>query len=323
MAETGGKGGPALGLGCANLANMAAGGGGRRSVRLVEWAIDHGIDFFDTADAYGDGASERVIGKAIRGRRDAVTVATKAGFLFTERGRLEAAARRVLRPVAGLVKSGLSRAAERVHGPAYVEKDFSLGHLRGALDQSLCRLDTDYIDVYQMHEPEGGPTDELLEWAASAVQSGKVRRFGVSVEQPADAAAWLEHDLISSVQTPYGITNLGGARLLPSLRNSERLVIVRGVLGAGVLDDRLTADEVRARTSNWELVEGLRALADEVGVSVVQLAVWFVRRRADIDRYLVGISSIAHAEEIVAAGHNPLPGTDVLGALDRLVSGSG
>jgi aryl-alcohol dehydrogenase-like predicted oxidoreductase len=82
-----------LGLGCARLGSIAAGSGRRSSIRLVHEAVDHGIAWFDTADAYTGGTSESLLGAALRRRRGDVQIATKAGFVFTDRGPVARAAR--------------------------------------------------------------------------------------------------------------------------------------------------------------------------------------------------------------------------------------
>src|SRR5579859_7757969 len=136
-----------FGLGCVNLGSV----GGRRGARLVHQALDLGVRFFDTADAYGAGASERVIGAALRGRRDRAFVATKAGYVFKERTALEHAARRLasaaIRPVGRLTRRGSSATSLLAGSSGYASQDFSARHLRTALEASLRRLDTDYIDL--------------------------------------------------------------------------------------------------------------------------------------------------------------------------------
>src|SRR5579859_5922908 len=121
-----------FGLGCVNLGSMR----GRSGFRLVHQALDLGVRFFDTADAYGAGASERVIGAALRGRRDQAFVATKAGYVFRERTAPEHAARRLAGPMirrVGRWTRQRSATSPPAGSPGYASQDFSARHLRTAL----------------------------------------------------------------------------------------------------------------------------------------------------------------------------------------------
>lgn len=309
-----------LGFGCANLGSMGAGAGGRRSVELVQHAFDAGITFFDTADAYGDGSSEQVLGRAFRHRPDGLTIATKGGYVFRERPWYERVTRRGLRPVMRHIRPAMSRVAETARGPAYVDQDFSVAHLDSGLDASLRRLDTDRIDLYQLHEPGSVDTDGVLEWAARVTAAGKIGLFGVSVGRHEDAATWLRHPIVTSVQLPFGVLDHeAGDEVIPAAMASARTVIVRGILGSGVLDERLSTDEIRQRTDRWESVVGLRSFARTIGVDTIQLAVWFVRARRDVSTMLVGMSSAQHVDDIVAASGTPLPGPEIFTAIDDIV----
>ena len=116
-----------FGLGCVTL-----GGQGRAGVRLVQRALYLGVRFFDTADAYGAGTSERTLGRALRGRRESVTVATKVGYVFRERSSAESYARGLVRPLARPASSRSPRGP--IGRNAYATQDFSPGYLRMALE---------------------------------------------------------------------------------------------------------------------------------------------------------------------------------------------
>jgi len=145
-----------IGFGAWQLANPLWGGPDEaESERLVHAALAAGINFFDTAPGYGDGASERVLGRALRGRRDAATIATKFGH------------------------TGVG------------EKDFSVTRLRPALEESLRRLATDRVDVLLLHNPppsllDGQQAPELFAELAALQQEGKVRAYGASVDWSAE-----------------------------------------------------------------------------------------------------------------------------------------
>src|SRR5215204_1923491 len=123
-----------LGFGCVNLGTVSGGRSWRADVRLVQEAVDRGVLVFDTADAYGNGASERIIGRALGPRRDRVQLATKGGYLFRERSRPEVAARQVVKAV----RDRLRPPAEPAFGAGSTDaaQDLTAGHLRSALEAS-------------------------------------------------------------------------------------------------------------------------------------------------------------------------------------------
>ncbi|MGC8627111.1 MAG: aldo/keto reductase, partial [Acidimicrobiales bacterium] len=132
-----------VGLGCNNFGGRVD---GKSSVEVVRAAIDAGVTLFDTADIYGGTQSEEVLGKALRRRRSEVIIATKFGMAIDEQ--------------------------RRGARPAYIKK---------ALEDSLRRLKTDYIDLYQLHQPDPAtPISETLAALSSAVEEGKVREIGCS-----------------------------------------------------------------------------------------------------------------------------------------------
>lgn len=310
-----------LGFGCANLASMAAGAGGRASVHLVQHAFDRGITFFDTADAYGDGMSERVLGRAFRRRPHEVTIGTKAGYRFEERPLYERAIRLALRPVMRhRANPSMSRLAESARGPAYVEQDFSIAHLTTALENSLRRLGRERIDLYQLHEPTDVDADAVLAWAAGAIETGKIDKFGVSVGEIDAVGKWLGHSVVTSVQLPFGLLEQrAGEHLIGDIHGAGSTVIARGVLGSGLLSDRLSIEDLKARTDRWQSIEALRTFAASLGVDTVQLAFWYVRARTEVSTFLVGMSSTGHVDSAADASRTPLPSPDVLDTIESIV----
>src|SRR4051812_7379479 len=179
----------AIGVGCSRIGGVFSAGSSRRDeLDLLRGAIDAGINFLDTADLYSQGQSEILVGKAIKGRRDQVVVATKGGYVVPSSSQLLSRAKPLLRPVVRTLK--IKKPAAGGPGPAPVMvQDFSPHYLRGAVEASLRRLHTDYIDVYQLHSPpravvEAGDFVPVLEELQA---QGKIRHFGIGADD-ADAA---------------------------------------------------------------------------------------------------------------------------------------
>ena len=231
-----------LGFGCVNLGTVSGGRSWRADVRLVQEAVDRGVLVFDTADAYGNGASERIIGRALGPRRDRVELATKGGYLFRERSRPEVAARQVVevgaRPAASADRGGVRHRIAPTHA-----QDLSAGHLRTALEASLRRLQTDHVDVYQLHGPRH-VRPELVDELQDLVTTGKVGRFGVGAESLDSAASWSSVPGIDVVQMPVGVLDPEAVDVVADVGRPRR----RG-LGAGrVRRGRADAAASRTRT---------------------------------------------------------------------------
>jgi D-threo-aldose 1-dehydrogenase len=254
------------------------------------------VTFFDTADAYGAGTSERVLGRALRGHRATVTIATKGGYRFRERGPVRARVRSSGAAVVRRLRPARPGAEPATRPSGYAEQDFSVDALTSALEGSLRRLRTERVDLYQLHGPRNVDVDAVAEWAARMVADGKIGALGIGAEDLDQARAWLQCAAVSSVQVPFGLLDPeAGPDVIPAAHRSGRLVIVRGVFGAGLLGGGADAGEANAH--KVPLIDALRSLAAEAGTSMAALAVGFVRSRPDVDVILVGTTSAAHLGE--------------------------
>jgi aryl-alcohol dehydrogenase-like predicted oxidoreductase len=144
------------------------------SVRAIRRALEIGVTFFDTADVYGCGRSERVLGRALKGRREEAVVATKFGLLFDEEARTGSGA------------------------------DVSPAYIRKACEASLRRLGTDYIDLYQLHAgvEDAAGAHRIIEVLEGLVTEGKIRAYGASVDTPALARTFAEGPHCIAIQHP-------------------------------------------------------------------------------------------------------------------------
>lgn len=166
-----------LGFGCAPVASRAGGGISERAIRL---ALDRGVTFFDTADMYGLGGSERTLGRVLRGRRDRVVIATKCGYTFS--GRLKAVqwVKPLLRPLVTRLKGVKSAAAGVMMSQR--SQNFDPAYIESCVHASLSRLGTDFIDLFFLHDPPMSVVErgEALAKLRDLRQAGKIRFIGVS-----------------------------------------------------------------------------------------------------------------------------------------------
>ncbi len=294
-----------FGFGCVRLGSASAGGSWRAHVRLVERAIDEGITTFDTADAYGSGVSERIVGKAVHRRRAEVQIATKSGYLFTERSLAGQSAARAARSVAQHARrqrpgSDAGSSGGGTGSASYERQDFSPGYLRKAIESSLRRLDTDYIDVLQLHGPRQvvpGIIDEVDQLKAA----GKIRRFGVGAESLASAKAWLQVAGVDTLQVPFGVLDPQAAtEIFPLAVELGVDVWVRGVLGGGLLSLADAGNERVRSDDKFPLIQDLAMIARRADVSVSRLAVDFVRSFPEVSTVLIGIQSDRHLDDNLA-----------------------
>jgi aryl-alcohol dehydrogenase-like predicted oxidoreductase len=308
--------GPArLGLGCVNLGGM-----GRAGDRLVHHALDLGVRFFDTADAYGHGQSEVVLGRAVRVRRDEAVIATKGGYLFRERSPLAEAARRAARPGLRVARRLGNRGSfAQASGSNYLSKDFSPRYLRDALEGSLRRLRTDHVDLYQLHGPEAFH-DDVLALMSDLMAHGKIRRFGIGLESLGPAEAWLSTGGITDMQIPFGVLDPhAGEQIIPFAHESGVSVIARGVLAGGFVGRSPGGETSKLRAGQPELLKELEALASANATTSTQLALWYVLARGDVSTALVGTSSPTHLTDAVRYSRTE-PSRDVLDALRSIAT---
>jgi aryl-alcohol dehydrogenase-like predicted oxidoreductase len=258
------------------------------SINIVNKALDCGINVIDTANIYTGGKSEEIIGKAVKGRRDEVTIATKVGFGAVD----------------GPNQSGLSRK-----------------HILAQVDHSLKRLQTDFIDIYYMHrfDPET-PLEESLRTFDYLVRDGKVRYIACSnftAWQIAKASEICEnHDFekFVAVQPPYNLLQRGIEENIIPYCQQERLgILTYTPLMGGFLTGKYSKDtpppagsrfkynprlwERASRESNFAVLEQIENVADDVGIPVSKLAISWILKNPVITAPIVGASSVEQVEE--------------------------
>jgi aryl-alcohol dehydrogenase-like predicted oxidoreductase len=278
------------------------------SVRMIHTALDAGVNLVDTADVYSAGELEEIVGKALKGRRDDVVLATKFGLPM---------------------------------GSDPNRRGGSARWIRQAVEDSLRRLDTDHIDLYQMHRPDPRTDlDETLGTLSDLVRAGKIRAFGGSFFAPEEIveAQWTAerrgHHRFRTEQPPYSILTRGvEERVLPTAQRYGMGVLTFSPLNSGWLSGRadptashrnagigarvfdLSQPGVRAKA---DAVQKLTALAAEAGLPLAHLAIAFVRAHPAVTSVLIGPRRPEQLADLLAGADVELDG-DLLDRIDAIV----
>jgi aryl-alcohol dehydrogenase-like predicted oxidoreductase len=236
-----------LGIGCSRAGSISNPAPISEIKRTLSAALDLGVNVFDTANIYGGGESERMIGGVVKGRKDKVFVVTKIGFKFSESAKLARYMKFVLRP-AVRNSSTLQRALLRGRD-ASLSQDFSPAGLQTALEGSLQRLGMEPGGLL-LHDPSAETLrkDEVIDFLNRAKTQGKVRHFGASVNTLEALAAALEIDGLELLQTDMTL-----ARKIASLPNGEAVsngsvaLLIRQILRPpGMTQEQKTKSPKRA-----------------------------------------------------------------------------
>jgi aryl-alcohol dehydrogenase-like predicted oxidoreductase len=295
----------ALGFGCAYLGGTVRGISG---MRVLEEALDAGINFFDTADSYAQGASEELIGATFHGRRDKVVIATKAGYVFSRGATLGSRIKPLLRP---LIRSlpWVRRSLERAR-VSQRSQDFSPSYLEASIDRSLARLRTDYIDVFLLHSPPSGEVEngEWVEVLENAKAKGKIRAYGVSCPTPEIARICLKHGGIDVLQLKMNLLESDAAAAVAEMARQQGVgVIAREALASGFLAGKggpLATVDPGMKDSEFE--ENLRRVGQfgflaAGGRTLAQAALRYVLDSPGVSVLIAGMLKPAHLKENLAA----------------------
>ena len=277
----------AVGLGCMGMSEFYGATDEGEGVATIVRALDLGVTLIDTADIYGPFTNERLVGRALRERRDEAVLATKFGNVRNERGE----------------RLGIDGSPEYVHR---------------ACDASLERLGVDHIDLYYQHRVDPAtPIEETVGAMAELVELGKVRFLGLSEASPATIRRAHAVHPITAVQTEYSLwTRDPEDEVLATVRELGIGFVAYSPLGRGFLTgqfsdlDQLAADDFRRdnprfqgdnRRHNTELVETVVAVAGEKGVTPAQVALaWVLSRGSDVVP-IPGTKRRSYLEQNVAA----------------------
>ena len=288
-----------IGFGGSRIGGLLAQDGGRAtSLRTLEAARDAGINFYDTADMYSQGESEILMGKAFRKNRDKVFIATKGGYRLPGRSRLVQLLKPFAKPVIRAI--GLRRSAAPAALSGKLSQDFSPDYLRKAVEASLRRLQSDYIDLYQIHSPppeqlRGTGMQDALRFLAHLKAEGKIREYGIALDSIDDTAHCLGMEGIASLQIPFGLMDpeaLDG--VFDKASEHQYGIITRGCFGGGVLKTSLTEADLRTIEPKWKRVLQIRRLAEQMQRSPLEAALQFSLCTERISVTILGMRTPQH-----------------------------
>jgi aryl-alcohol dehydrogenase-like predicted oxidoreductase len=285
-----------FGLGCARIGGIFQ-RDPENFVNTLSAAYDRGINFFDTADIYSQGESETLIGRAFRGRRDRIVIASKAGYVLPAQRRLVARIKPLVRPLISLLGVRRHRLPGAVRGDP--RQDFSRAHLQRAVEGSLRRLRTDRLDLFQLHSPPVHVVErgDWLETLEGLKRDGKIRYYGVSCDSVEAARAAVSHAGVSSLQVVVNLLDRGAIDVLPSARANGIAVIARECLANGLLIKEASTIDLRSYCQSEDEIarksvslEAYRRQAADTHRSLAELALDFVSHLDGVSISLVGVS---------------------------------
>jgi aryl-alcohol dehydrogenase-like predicted oxidoreductase len=277
----------AIGLGCMGMSEFYGARDEQEALDTIHRALDLGVTFLDTADMYGPFTNEKLVARAIAGRRDEVQLATKFGNVRGENGE-------------------------------YLGIRGDADYVRQACEASLERLGVDHIDLYYQHRVDKATDiEETVGAMAELVEAGKVRHLGLSEASPETIRRAHAVHPITALQSEYSLwTRDPEDEILPTIRELGIGFVAYSPLGRGFLSGRITSpedldpDDFRRRNPrfqgenfdrNLELVDRVREIAGEKGATPSQLALAWVLRQGDDIVPIPGTKRVAYLEENAGA----------------------
>lgn len=291
-----------IGFGGARIGGLLAQDGGRTtSLRTLEAACDAGINFYDTADIYAQGESEILIGRAFHKKRDKVLIASKGGYALPGRKKFIQTIKPFAKPIARAL--GLRRSSVPSVLSGTLSQDFSPDYLRKAVEASLRRLQSDYVDLYQLHSPppeelRGARLEDSLGLLRRLKAEGKIREYGVALDSVAHAQHFLNLEGISSLQLPFGLMDLEALDgVFEELSARQFGIIARGCFGGGALKESLSEADLRRVEPKWARVQQIKRIAGKYQRSPLEAALQFSLRYEAVAVNILGMRTPGHVAQ--------------------------
>jgi len=276
-----------------------------QAIRAIHAALDHGVNLIDTAPIYGFGLSERIVGQAIRDRRDDVVLATKCGMVAnTTRGELK-------------FRSNVAGPSEHGHIGIYIYLDPK--SIRQEVEASLQRLQTDHIDLYQTHWQEPTtPIEDTMSELMRLKDEGKIRAIGVCNASSEHMEEYRRHGTLDTDQEKYSMLDrdIEGDQL-PYCQEHHLATLAYSPLAKGLLTGKIDPDtefgqgDQRADEERFEpdtiagvnqMLEAMRPVAEEHGITLPQLVIAWTLHQPGLTHALCGARDPDHAIANAQAG---------------------
>ena len=269
------------------------------AVDLLRYAFESGVTYYDTADQYGGGRAERLLGEAFSALGDRVVIATKLGYELDSDGWIS-------------------------HGWEHPSFNVSPDYIRSAVEGSLTRLKRDVIDIYQFHSPPpASEWDDAFGTMEALKAEGKIRFYGLALGSEADALKAMEETGISLLMLTYNIlTQEMAAPVMETAAEKGIAVVVRQPLSSGLLSGQLGPDTVFAENDyrkTWprekfladlERVEEIKSIVGNKARSLPQAALKFILAHPAVSSVVPGMMTSTQVDDGVAtSGASPLPAT--------------
>ena len=287
-----------VGVGCSRIGGALSSGGSRKEeIAMLRAAADAGITFFDTSDLYSQGQSEIMLGRALGARRDEVIIATKGGFVVPDQQRRVAWIKPYVRPIVRHLPARPSGAGSA--GTTPMPQDFTPAYLSAAVDASLRRLRTDYIDLYQLHSPPRSVVErcDYVDVLERLKDLGKIRHFGLAADGPEDVSGFELDPGVASVQVPFSLLYPQAAdQLFPEPGTPKFAIIARSCYAAGFFRDGLDAATLQGMASDWAEILELHRRAAAIGRPLMEAALQFSLAPRAVSVTILGMRTREHLD---------------------------
>ncbi|BAY27688.1 putative oxidoreductase [Calothrix sp. NIES-2100] len=312
-----------MGIGGSHFGSMINQQKPQEIIRTLSQSFDSGINFYDIADIYGQGESERVIGKTFNKQRDKVIYASKAGFCLSNTGNIIAKIKPFLKPIIRLVKPVKKQLLQA--RSSQLRQDFSGAYIVNAVEASLKRLQTDYLDIFQLHEPPMSvlQNSDLLSAMEKLKSQGKIRYYGVACRTVEDALVCLNYPGCSSIQIEINLLNQDAIhKVFPALKKDSVGIIARQAFASGKLFELIAKPELFPEVSNTQKYQKLQELVNQKGKdAIAQIALQFVLQFDQVSVVVVGTRSRKHLETNLAAFASPILTDEEMASLSGDLTG--